>query len=72
MRLAADREGLRRLAADELGLPTASSSPSDPANQNGAVDGQPGARVLAETVVEVQFHVMLLAVRSEGAAMPDR
>ncbi len=35
-----------------------------------AVDGQPGARVLAETVVEVQFHVTLLAVRSEGAAGP--
>ncbi|PBJ43400.1 formate-dependent phosphoribosylglycinamide formyltransferase, partial [Mycobacterium avium subsp. hominissuis] len=108
VRLAADREGLRRLAADELGLPTApfwfagslgeleavgahagypllvkpvvgavgprqsvvAGREDIAAAWHRAVDGQPGARVLAETVVEVQFHVTLLAVRSEGAAGP--
>lgn len=105
VRLAADREGLRRLAADELGLPTApfwfagslgeleavgahagypllvkpavgprqsvvAGREDIAAAWHRAVDGQPGARVLAETVVEVQFHVTLLAVRSEGAVGP--
>jgi phosphoribosylglycinamide formyltransferase 2 len=111
VRLSADREGLRRLAADELGLPTApfwfAGSPGEleavgahagypllvkpaagptgpgqsvvarredlgPAWQRAigthAGPGQP--RVLAETVVEVEFYVTLLAVRSEGPAGP--
>ncbi|MGV0040532.1 formate-dependent phosphoribosylglycinamide formyltransferase [Mycobacterium colombiense] len=111
VRLCADREGLRRLAADELGLPTAPfwfvGSPGEleavgahagypllvkpvagptgpgqsvvarredlgPAWQR-AVGGHTGPgqpRVLAETVVEVEFSVTLLAVRSEGPAGP--
>lgn len=111
VRLSADREGLRRLAADELGLPTAPfwfvgslgeleavgahagypllvkpvAGPSGfgqsvaarredlgPAWQR-AVGGHAGPgqpRVLAETVVEVEFYVTLLAVRSEGPAGP--
>lgn len=108
LRLTADREGLRRLAADELGLPTAPfwfagsvgeleavaahagypllvkpvvgpgrslvSGPGDvgPAWQR-AVGGQAGPqrqRVLAETVVEVEFHVTLLVVRTEGPNGP--
>ncbi|OBH50179.1 formate-dependent phosphoribosylglycinamide formyltransferase [Mycobacterium sp. E2479] len=110
-RLSADREGLRRLAADELGLPTAPfwfvGSPGEleavgahagypllikpaagpigprqsvvgrreelePAWQR-AVGGHAGPgqpRVLAETVVEVEVYVTLLAVRSEGPAGP--
>jgi phosphoribosylglycinamide formyltransferase 2 len=99
-RLTADREGLRRLAADQLGLPTAPfwfvgsvgelqavaahagypllvkpvagrghsvvSGPDDiDAAWQRAVGGSAG-RVLAETVVEVDFDVTLLAVRSEG------
>ncbi len=107
VRLTADREGLRRLAADELGLPTAPfwfvgsvgeleavgahagypllvkpvagaagrgqsvvAGPDDigPAWQRAV--GSRGAteqhRVMAETVVEVEFYVTLLAVRSEG------
>ncbi len=106
--LTADREGLRRLAADELGLPTAPfwfvgsvgeleavgahagypllvkpaagsgwgqsvvSGPDDigPAWQR--VTGGQGEqhRVLAETVVEVEFYVTLLAVRSDGPQGP--
>jgi phosphoribosylglycinamide formyltransferase 2 len=103
VRLTADREGLRRLAADQLGLPTAPfwfvasvaelkavadhagfpllvkpvagrghsmvSGPDDiePAWQR-AVRNEAGAHrphVLAETVVEVQFDVTLIVVRSE-------
>lgn len=108
VRLAADREGLRRLAADELGLPTAPfwfvgslgeleavgahagypllvKPVAGPIEQrqsvvarrediesawHRAVGGQPGARVLAETVVEVEFYVTLLAVCSDGPAGP--
>jgi phosphoribosylglycinamide formyltransferase 2 len=109
VRLSADREGLRRLAADELGLPTAPFwfvgsvgelqavgahagypllvKPVAGATRRGqsviagpddiesawqrAVDSQvASARVLAETVVEVEFYVTLLVVRSEGAAGP--
>jgi phosphoribosylglycinamide formyltransferase 2 len=109
VRLCADREALRRLAADELGLPTAPfwfagsagelqavgahagypllvkpvagaarrgqsviGGPDDigPAWQR-AVDSQVGSeRVLAETVVEVEFYLTLLVVRSERAAGP--
>lgn len=108
VRLTADREGLRRLAADELGLPTAPfwfvgslgeleavgahagypllvkpvAVPTgqrqsvvarrediEPAWRR-AVGDQPSARVLAETVVEVEFYVTLLAVRSEGPSGP--
>jgi phosphoribosylglycinamide formyltransferase 2 len=107
VRLTADREGLRRLAADELGLPTAPfwfvgsvgeleavaahagfpmlvkpvagvagqghsvvAGPDDiePAWQRAVGREAAGAhrRVLAETVVEVEFHVTLLAVRTDG------
>lgn len=111
VRLSADREGLRRLAADELGLPTApfwfAGSPGEleavgahagypllvkpvagpigpgqsvaarredlgPAWER-AVGGHAGTgqpRVLAETMVEVEFYVTLLAVRSDGPAGP--
>lgn len=108
VRLTADREGLRRLAADELGLPTAPfwfvgslgeleavgahagypllvkpvagpieqrqsvvarRADIEPAWHRAAGD-QPGARVLAETVVEVEFYVTLLAVCSDGPAGP--
>lgn len=108
VRLTADREGLRRLAADELGLPTAPfwfvgslgeleavgahagypllvKPVAGPIEQrqsvvarrediepawHRAVGGQPGARVLAETVVEVEFYVTLLAGCSDGPAGP--
>ncbi|OBF67456.1 phosphoribosylglycinamide formyltransferase 2 [Mycobacterium sp. 852002-51971_SCH5477799-a] len=111
VRLSADREGLRRLAADELGLPTAPfwfvgslgeleavgahagypllvkpvSGPTGPGQSAAerredlgpawqrAVAGHAGPgrpRVLAETVVEVEFYVTLLAVRSDGPAGP--
>lgn len=111
VRLSADREGLRRLAADELGLPTAPfwfvgslgeleavgahagypllikpvAGPTGPGQSvaarredlgpawQRAVAGHTGPRqprVLAETVVEVEFYVTLLAVRSEGPAGP--
>lgn len=105
VRLTADREGLRRLAADELGLPTAPfwfvgslgeleavgahagypllvkpvagqrqsvvarREDIEPAWRR-AVGDQSSARVLAETVVEVEFYVTLLAVRSEGPSGP--
>lgn len=108
VRLTADREGLRRLAADELGLPTAPfwfvgslgeleavgahagypllvkpvAGPTgqrqsvvarrediEPAWRR-AVGDQSSARVLAETVVEVESYVTLLAVRSEGPSGP--
>jgi phosphoribosylglycinamide formyltransferase 2 len=106
-RLTADREGMRRLAADELGLPTAPfwfagsldelRAIADHAGYPlrvhpvAAVGGQgqsvillPGdlepawqravsaggrlahSRVLAEALVEIDFHVTLLTVRSEG------
>lgn len=107
-RLAADREGLRRLAADELGLPTApfwfvgslgdldavgahagypllitpAAGPTgerqsvaarredvEPAWRRAVGDASAG-RVLAETVVEVEFYVTLLAVRTEGPSGP--
>ncbi|OBI44775.1 formate-dependent phosphoribosylglycinamide formyltransferase [Mycobacterium sp. E796] len=103
VRLTSDREALRRMAADELGLPTAPfwfagsvgelqavaahagypllvkpvsgrghsvvSGPDDiePAWQRA---GSPAGRVLAETVVEVDFDVTLLVVRSEGPNGP--
>jgi phosphoribosylglycinamide formyltransferase 2 len=111
VRLTTDGEGLRRLAADELGLPTAPFwfagsldelravadhagyplrvqpvaplagegrsvmlGPQDveTAWQRAVSAGSPLThnRVLAETVVEVDFHVTLLAVRSDGAAGP--
>jgi phosphoribosylglycinamide formyltransferase 2 len=107
VRLAADREGLRRLAADQLGLPTAPfwfvgslgdlhsvavhagfplvvepaagavgpgrslvTGPNDvePAWQRAT--GQGSQRVLAERVVEVEFYVTLLAIRSDGPHGP--
>ncbi|HWT49463.1 MAG TPA: formate-dependent phosphoribosylglycinamide formyltransferase [Mycobacterium sp.] len=106
VRLTADREGLRRLAADQLGLPTAPfwfvgsageleavaahagfpllvkpvsgvggrghsvvTGPDDiaPAWQRAVgSDAAARQRVLAETVVEIEFDVTLFAVRSEG------
>jgi phosphoribosylglycinamide formyltransferase 2 len=106
VRLTNDREGLRRLAADQLGLPTAPfwfvgsvddlkavaahggypllveslggsagrsvvSEPEDlePAWRRAVGHGEQ-QRVLAETVVEVEFYVTLLAIRSEGATGP--
>jgi phosphoribosylglycinamide formyltransferase 2 len=107
VRLTADREGLRRLAADQLGLPTApfwfvgsvgdlkavaahagfpllvepvlgaadqgrsvAAGPDDiePAWQRAV--GQDRQRVLAETVVEIEFYVTLLAIRSDGPTGP--
>lgn len=109
VRLTADREGLRRLAADELGLPTApfwfvgsigeleavgahagypllvkpvlaagargrsvASGPGDiGAAWQRATGGHGGQhRVLAETVVEVEFYVTLLVVRGDGPQGP--
>jgi phosphoribosylglycinamide formyltransferase 2 len=106
VRLTNDREGLRRLAADQLGLPTAPfwfvgsvddlkavaahggypllveslgatagrsvvSGPDDldAAWRRAAGQGE-RPRVLAETVVEVEFYVTLLAIRSEGPNGP--
>ena len=110
-RLTADREGLRRLAADQLGLPTAPfwfagsldelraiadhagyplrSQPVAaiggegqsvilmPADIESAWQRAVAAggrlahnRVLAETLVEVDFHVTLLTVRSTGPNGP--
>lgn len=107
VRLSADREGLRRLAADQLGLPTAPfwfvgsvgelhsvavhagfpllvepaagavgqgrslvAGPNEvePAWQRAT--GQGSQRVLAETVVEIEFYVTLLAIRSDGPHGP--
>jgi phosphoribosylglycinamide formyltransferase 2 len=104
VRLTNDREDLRRLAADELGLPTApfwfvgsvgelqavathagypllvkSVSGRGHSVISGADDIEPAwqrargdsaGRVMAETVVEVDFDVTLLAVRSEGPKGP--
>jgi phosphoribosylglycinamide formyltransferase 2 len=108
VRLTADREGLRRLAADKLGLPTAPfwfagsvgelhavavhagfpllvkpvvgrgksvvSGPNEiEAAWQRAVGGEAGAkrpRVMVETVVEIEFEVTLLVVRSEGPSGP--
>ena len=109
-RLSLDREGLRRLAADELGLPTApfwfagsaeeltavaehagfplvvkpvAAAPGDgqsvllrpedvePAWQRAVAAGRiPHNRVLAESVVEVDFEVTLLTIRTTGPAGP--
>lgn len=105
VRLCADPEALRRLAADELGLPTAPfwfvgsageleavgahvgfpllvkpvgdaaggapSVVSGPDDDIGAAWQRAGARrVLAEAVVEIEFHVTLLAVSSDGPHGP--
>jgi phosphoribosylglycinamide formyltransferase 2 len=108
VRLTADREGLRRLAADELGLPTApfwfAASldelraiadhagyplrvlPIDAVGAEGqsvlllpgdlesawqrAVSAGGRSRVLAETLVEIDFHVTLLTVRGDGPSGP--
>jgi phosphoribosylglycinamide formyltransferase 2 len=111
IRLAADREGLRRLAADQLGLPTAPFwfagsldelqgvaehagyplrvQPALPATGEGqsvilapqdieaawqralsVIDPTTQHRVLAETVVEIDFHVTLLTVCGDGPAGP--
>lgn len=110
-RLAADPEGMRRLAVDELGLPTAPfwfagsveelrevaehagypmsvkpvggslgegrsvmvrDSDIEPAWQRAVSAAVPGTppRVLAETVVEFDSEVTLLAVHSEGPGGP--
>lgn len=104
VRLTTDREALRRLAADELGLPTApfwfvgsvdelqavathagypllvkplsgrghsvvsGADDLEPAWQR--AHGDSTGRVMAETVVEVDFDVTLLAARSEGPNGP--
>ncbi|QZY46800.1 formate-dependent phosphoribosylglycinamide formyltransferase [Mycolicibacterium austroafricanum] len=107
-RLSLDGEGLRRLAADELGLPTApfwfagsveeltaiaahagfpmvvkpvSAAPGEgesvllrpddvePAWRHATAAGSV-QRIIAETVVEVDFEVTLLTVRTTGAAGP--
>ncbi len=105
-RLSIDREGLRRLAADELGLPTApfwfagsveeltavaehagfplvvkpiAAAPGEgesvllrvedvePAWHRAMAAGRiPHNRVMAETVVEVDFEITLLTVRTTG------
>jgi phosphoribosylglycinamide formyltransferase 2 len=109
-RLSLDREGLRRLAADELGLPTApfwfagsveelttvaehagfplvvkpiAAAPGDgqsvvlrvddvePAWHRAVAAGRiPHSRVIAETVVEVDFEVTMLTVRITGPSGP--
>lgn len=109
-RLSVDREGLRRLAADELGLPTApfwfagspeeltavarhagfplvvkpiSSAPGEgesvlvrpedvePAWQRAIAAGRlPQNRVMVESVVEVDFEVTLLTIRTVGSTGP--
>ncbi|MBP1818831.1 formate-dependent phosphoribosylglycinamide formyltransferase [Mycobacterium sp. OAE908] len=109
-RLSIDREGLRRLAADELGLPTAPFWFAGSVEELTAVaehagfplvvkpiaappgEGQsvlvrvddveaawhraiaagriPHSRVMAETVVEIDFEVTLLTVRTYGPSGP--
>jgi phosphoribosylglycinamide formyltransferase 2 len=109
-RLSLDREGLRRLAADELGLPTApfwfagsveeltavaqhagfplvvkpiAAAPGEgesvlvraedvqPAWQRATAAGRiPNNRVMAEAVVEVDFEVTLLTIRTIGPTGP--
>ena len=109
-RLSLDREGLRRLAADELGLPTApfwfagsaeeltavtehagfplvvrpiAATPGEgesvlvrpedvePAWQRAIAAGRmPHNRVMAEAVVDVDFEVTLLTVRTTGPTGP--
>lgn len=109
-RLSFDREGLRRLAADELGLPTApfwfagsveeltavaqhagfplvvkpnASAPgegesvllrpddAEPAWHRAVAAGRiPHNRVMAESVVEVDFEITLLTVRTIGPTGP--
>jgi phosphoribosylglycinamide formyltransferase 2 len=109
-RLSVDREGLRRLAADELGLPTAPfwfagsaeeltavaehagfplvvkpiAAPAgegqsvllrledvEPAWRRAVAAGRiPHNRVMAETVVEVDFEVTLLTVRTTSPSGP--
>ena len=109
-RLSIDREGLRRLASDELGLPTApfwfagsveeltavaehagfplvvkpiAAAPGDgqsvlvraddvePAWHRAIAAGRiPHSRVMAETVVDVDFEVTLLTVRTTGPSGP--
>jgi phosphoribosylglycinamide formyltransferase 2 len=107
VRLTADREGLRRLAADELGLPTAPfwfveslaeleavaahagfpllvkpivgpnhagrsvvESADDVAQAWERATAGGGGRVWAETVVDIEFLVTLIVVRSEGPSGP--
>jgi phosphoribosylglycinamide formyltransferase 2 len=110
VRMAQDREGMRRLAADELGLPTAPFWFAGSVDELAAVAehagfplvvkpvaGVPGAgqsvllrtddveaawqraaaggrvpqnRVLAESVVEVDFEVTLITVRTTGPTGP--
>lgn len=109
-RLGQDREGLRRLASDELGLPTApfwfagsaeelaavaehagfplvvrpvAGGPADghsvllrpadvePAWQRAIVAGGFGSnRVMAETIVEVDYQITVLTVRTTGPSGP--
>jgi phosphoribosylglycinamide formyltransferase 2 len=109
-RLSVDREGLRRLAADELGLPTApfwfagsveeltavsehagfplvvkptGAAPGDgqsvllrlddvePAWHRAVAAGRiPHNRVMAETVVDIDFEVTLLTIRTTGPTGP--
>ncbi|MGV0605281.1 formate-dependent phosphoribosylglycinamide formyltransferase [Mycolicibacterium sp. XJ1904] len=109
-RLSLDREGLRRLAADELGLPTApfwfAGSPeelsavvqhagfplvvkpiasaagegesvlvraedAEPAWQRAVAAGRiPHNRVMVESVVEIDFEVTLLTIRTVGPTGP--
>lgn len=104
VRLTADREGLRRLAADELGLPTAPfwfveslaeleavaahagfpllvksadgagrsvvRGPDEVARAWERISTGWGSRVWAETVVDIEFLVTLIVVRSEGPSGP--
>lgn len=110
VRLGRDREGLRRLASDELGLPTAPFWFAGSAEELGAVaehagyplvvkpvagaaaegqsvllrpaDVEPAwqravatgtsvpQRVIAETVVEVDYQITLLTIRTTGPAGP--
>ena len=112
-RLSLDREGLRRLAADELGLPTVPFWFAGSADELGAVAGHAGfpllvtpvavpavdgtvagqsvmtrsddveaawklateagdssARVMAETVIDVEDEVTLLTIRNVGPSGP--